>query len=1166
MTKHSLKYLSLSEVKNRIRGSSRPYKALSDIRNEIRSCDVEALFRWLHLIRHEGRGILYWQFPAIINDLHHPTLPKPLSPDKEVMWARNVLTVNASRLKEFLICEQKYETELCLGNYSNCLQLLTTIEAKFGFSLWLIENRIALLQLVEGLEKQKEYVKQIRNSKAEAIVSYIAFHISQRNEDTTTPARFIQSFENLTKSFRDIPRDFNDYILFRIVDRCPIDEAAIGNILLYESCSSLVDYFITFVTVGTMVLTEEKHLLNQLYLRELKKLYSVIPDYRIGRILFLNGLASWNEVNVIPSSLAGHDALLKGNFLAAVKLAESARSDDPCNGNNWLIEAEARAEIANFNERESRDLASRVIRLMTSLMVKADNINEAIIGLLKICLNFRSSSFAASIVAMVNRETGSDPLPSTSLELRSFIHSSRPPLLPLRHLPLGQREQYFKYYYDTFSEMRPTVAVLLRVNRGDLFQIPDSEISNEQLDWRINEQIQLEQLTIDGYYEAAIVAAQNLITTKHGRAVRIAARYISHALLHLGRIADLIDFIVSQTLSDRGSIHMMPLREAARRLEGYLPGALGSKLSTPVLLDLYSHYVDDQLDDLRSDAYEDFLLSNGFERPSQIESKLEQFDRAEVIYYLRFVCIASIMQVSTVYSSSRELEEERLAVIGILNKIDPVNSGIYEAEIRLITQNQMIQKCVRQVEQSKIFVDVDAVRRWAHKNLKETFNRYTALQKAGMGIEAIPLEQILKDLQAGVRPRQEFLELPKNEAGDLFIQIIRALLRESTLNPEYGLDCFLSIRIRHGTLSGQLRSPVEIEKIITQRTNDSSTYKTNDHWITRLRHLPLHVREAIDRRLAEFSRDYDSLIERIAKDLIQIRGDKKKEGLFTVAMDAFQIRYLGSFTKENTSFDEFLDHFFEFFWEIIKKCLRAVCDLIDTTLKGELTELFVSLERDMGHITDSSSTVDLNKAIRISQTRSQQALMHVKEWFQLSQPLSIPPLPFNTLVDIGLQPVMKIHHDFDPIVQIKTSEMPLIGGGLVAFADIFFIIFENIMRHSGVAGHPKVEISAAVFENRLQMTIVNEVAAGTLTDVVADKVSQIKASITQGVYHRNVTSEGGTGFLKLRKIIGSGKDGSAPPKLDFGFRGDGHFYVDLEYPILTNLPTEISSQEGEHTA
>jgi hypothetical protein len=58
------------------------------------------------------------------------------------------------------------------------------------------------------------------------------------------------------------------------------------------------------------------------------------------------------------------------------------------------------------------------------------------------------------------------------------------------------------------------------------------------------------------------------------------------------------------------------------------------------------------------------------------------------------------------------------------------------------------------------------------------------------------------------------------------------------------------------------------------------------------------------------------------------------------------------------------------------------------------------------------------------------------------------------------------------------------------------------------------------------------------------KIDRIRGIIASGDYQRAVSSEGGTGLIKLRKLIGTGDKPTR--RLDFGYEDDGHFFVDLE--------------------
>ncbi len=112
--------------------------------------------------------------------------------------------------------------------------------------------------------------------------------------------------------------------------------------------------------------------------------------------------------------------------------------------------------------------------------------------------------------------------------------------------------------------------------------------------------------------------------------------------------------------------------------------------------------------------------------------------------------------------------------------------------------------------------------------------------------------------------------------------MVSLVLTEFPLSTTHGLDCYLSMRVRHGTLSGQLRSPLEEQHLITQRESGSQEYKPNEYWPNRLPEVSPERRSKVEERLSTFSKSYDDFIDRIANKLIQIRSKDKPEGLFDV--------------------------------------------------------------------------------------------------------------------------------------------------------------------------------------------------------------------------------------------------------------------------------------------
>ncbi len=219
------------------------------------------------------------------------------------------------------------------------------------------------------------------------------------------------------------------------------------------------------------------------------------------------------------------------------------------------------------------------------------------------------------------------------------------------------------------------------------------------------------------------VAAVFRLTVVRGvvDAAEAVARLISKALTHKDSPEDLIDFVAKQCVSDPDIINLLPIHLCAEKLDKSTRKKLAHKISVPIVLSHYSINYDDEYDKPLSYAYEDFLLRNNLTIPSEVPKLYDVVDLELMTYYLRYICTPEIMKISTEFTGSAAVQDERLAVCSLLLEIDPKNSKEYESEIREITREQVIRKGVRHVEQSKMSIDNTTIRKWADKKLKENF-------------------------------------------------------------------------------------------------------------------------------------------------------------------------------------------------------------------------------------------------------------------------------------------------------------------------------------------------------------------------------------------------------------------------------------------------------------
>ncbi|BCQ60736.1 hypothetical protein PBOI14_24860 [Pseudomonas sp. Boi14] len=1111
-------------VQSEILTKGHSYYYLSRGKTLIPTSDYSNLVTWVMTARKRGKLVLqkYLQglFPKKIEFLKSNPIHSKLGAVREICWSTALVLANSHRLVKFVGLSSDFEQLFLKGSYKACLELLDAIEAEFGVSQWLIENKIAVLQLSEGIEAQKKYVQEIK-ANGTSNVPWLAYTYSRRNEDTTTYFRFVSQTIDFLNELEDSA--LKSSLLFRALNIFPPEVESIGDILHYESNSPLVDIYTALMFVVQVVMTSDIVELKETVLQCLLAMSNKVNDPRIKRLLFIAGMSTDPCQRQFVKLIVNSPAEEAPNY--------PVDSDWPVLWRDEAIEClNAESDI-----RVDGSFQKNIISDLRHIYKEGSQADEDIGRKLKDCLNYRWMSFSNVLQELLWREFSCDAVADIRSSLIRFVNTDYLDSELLRYLPESSRDAYRQKLISEGGDSFALRANLALANKDfTSFQAKDSDDGESIVLLRA-------ELALSNHaYNDVMHICSPLLRSKSLRMRRIAARLTAYALDLNADLGPLVDFVSGSCVLDDGIVNMMPIQRCAERLDKKARKDLAGKLSTPVILSLYSKNFDDNYDKELSYAYEDFLIRKGLSRPSELYNIAIDLDPKELVYYLKHICIPEIMKVSTAFNGTAELQNERLAVCYLLLKYDEDNAKDYEFEIREITRSQAIRKGVRHVEQSKMSIDVAALRKWADKKLKENFLRYQALLKAGFNPAAGFKEALLDSLSAGRPMPREFFEVPTDEASSLLKDIVYSIIQECTINPMHGLDCYLSMRIRHGALSGQLRGPLELEKIITQKKSDQESYASNEFWKEKLSALPQAVRENVDISLCMFSATYDNIIEEVTNQKIQICTKEKPGGLFNVSFTYVDIRFVATLIDGETTFDMFFDQCIDLFWRSVGTCLQRVHYNIESVLKPSLNVAFHKLQENVSAVSVGHSTAELDRAIRTAQTNAQQALEQIKDWFKLPTPRVEPPFEMQELIDIGLQCVQRIHRDFNPVIKTEISSLPPFADALTTFSDIFFIIFDNIRKYSAMGDSPNIFIKIIKEAGGIiKLLVENDVELTPDGGCNAERVESIKKIIENGSYQNSVKSEGGTGLIKLKKIIGPHH------YMDFGYSEDSKFFVEF---------------------
>jgi hypothetical protein len=399
--------------------------------------------------------------------------------------------------------------------------------------------------------------------------------------------------------------------------------------------------------------------------------------------------------------------------------------------------------------------------------------------------------------------------------------------------------------------------------------------------------------------EAALQFSQPLVASTNryfrNRGIRLTLR----ALQSLGRVQQCISTITSLYVADKHLHPLLSIGTIAKTVTKPLRREMRADLSLAIFLEMYSQYVGPDLASKLPIAYQEVLAAHDVARPSELKSVADRFEAPKLIYFLRSVCVPHVIDSSL--GGSEQVEEERIALCQLLQELDPSRSEEYQAEIKDITTTQAIQRGLRQVEQSKIYVDLDGVQKAADKNLREGFNRYKTFADSNSERVLKEVLETLRKVRAGEDAAILSLRLPPGEASEILEALVKDLRDEFVSNTLYGLDGYLSQRIRHGTLQGHLRSPLEAVRLVTQQEAGTSRYRPNTSWGIRVSPHDPGIAQVVAQRLALFSEEFDKFVAIIRTEWIQIRRVDTEKGLFDFRISSALLRLVASSSPADAS-------------------------------------------------------------------------------------------------------------------------------------------------------------------------------------------------------------------------------------------------------------------------
>jgi hypothetical protein len=581
-------------------------------------------------------------------------------------------------------------------------------------------------------------------------------------------------------------------------------------------------------------------------------------------------------------------------------------------------------------------------------------------------------------------------------------------------------------------------------------------------------------------------------------------------------------------------------------------------VAIPIVFSLHSRFINDKYDAALRFSFEKFLEVNDVEYPLDVINL--KLPNAHLLYFLENVCIPSTMKLYLHLDGIVEIEKCRIAICQyLIEKGCSVDAMVFELKER--TRQLVIRAGMQHVENSRIYADTGVFVGPASVNFRQLFEKFSLLRGGDFSSEADEkaLNEFLNKF-AGIQEIEDHAyivhlqDLVLNEKNSTFLKLIK-IMRDEFAFGERGLNGFLSTRIRHGHLPNTLRKSLADESLINTRLAKSGTYKRNEVWLGKLKHLNSSQLIDIDKALIEFSSKFNSLIDEVNDDWLQIftldqeisgltSGQHKQSMLFNYSVTSLESFYLQQVLPINAEYAEFAKVLIRWLWDRTEQNLSTIREKIAVEVRARALKLLDELLANVASVVvDLERISEFNDAIVRARVSLNSAIDIVLSWFWRSQGLSPKSFESYTAVEIarlsaGARPVLEDY-----------AGLTYRGEFLSYFVDIFYVLFENAVSKSNLSkDNLLISVSIDVIDNNWVLSITNNCLEIYDFQRANSDLNFYRENYgREGYSIRAAQGEGNTGLFKVWKALA--KDLQLPHEIDFGYTGPEEFFVKISVQL-----------------
>lgn len=1032
--------------------------------------------------------------------------------DLELRWNMKIFYEYRETINDFVKIKRNIETLILREKYQEALDILSDFEEKYGMSLWLLENKIFLYSEL-GHDIDNEILSECQyDSSVKSILLFYKLkndpNLGSRDYDYIVK-RELQEF------LRKCPeeKETEEYFQYMIgAFSFEYSDEKIFTLLKNTYKMPLVDRYIVFIDICTFIVSS-----NSKYISVLNEYVSnmmAIEDEVLQAICF--AISDNKNNNVKDDLLSIKDTLIEGNFPACQEMLETYIQENPNNVEAICLYAKIIAsmqlEESNFNKT-----LNTIINSLSAIFTMRKDYNDNIETIYKILVIHSKATWAKAINYEITQNCNpfSGDVYTASEKASSLQGITWETVFTFKDTKWIKREIVCNDKYIRFR---------MALKECDYYS---AEQLCECQDLR-NIVITLQKCKNNDFEEFQVIKNPQIESS-----FQLANANILWNKLDINNNADLgITLFVNCFIRNKLVALFMPMGKYVEYCDKFQEES--PNLTTIIFYYIYISYFDISRKDDLVFLLEIFFNEKNISKPSKMDIYSSDYDRAQLIFFLKHVCVQTILGPILInMKTTKELDEERLEICQILRSLDGTEEKAYEQEIKDITHKLFINEGVQTLQNSKIEVNTEGIKSRLLADTKEDFQRL-------MLYRSLQMDKILEYLGE----YQNKLRVINFDSTQLFKDIIIIIRDAFVSGDEYGLEGNLSMNIRHGTLSEQLRRPLLNANLFAVYNNKLGTYVLDD----KLKY-PSSMKNTITNIIGNLNEDTEEIINYLKKQLIQVNTEKKHtNGVFDYSMTEDNFAHLLFYLKEDMEFEDYLDIVFTYLWELTERNL----DNIKARIKGEISEkynnAFDKARKQLATIDKEKKCTDIAKKINESEIELQNELNIICSWFKRSASSQYQDFNLDIAFQIALKMIQNVHPNkhFKAICIEEDFDRKIKGGFLKNYCNIFYTLFDNVNAYATPnRGIIEIRYKLKAKDNTIEIYMENDYDCSQNYEEQQLKMEHAKSLVKDKKYLSKAKTEGGSGIPKICKILNV--DLYKEPQIDLGIDDKQNiFYITVK--------------------